>query len=516
MIQTFVHVWQMACKILMLVAAVPLKGRPTPRHYDMNLQILSPTLLAAHWLIVVALFIRVIMMRPPVGVSLAWLAVISGAPFVGAVAYLLFGERRLGRQRAARVAAAIDSVKQWMAALGNSWGAGSTQTDAAGEPMRRHAENVLGFPALPGNQIELLDNFQTVFDAIIADIDGAQRRCHVCFYIWHEGGRVAEVVDALVRAAGRGVQCRALADAMGSKAFLNGDSARRLRQAGVEVVAALPTGPLRTLFVRQDLRNHRKIVVIDECVAYTGSQNLVDPRFFKQDAGVGEWVDAIVRITGPVAAVLDSVFALDWSVETGGKYQLPIVRANGTRPLAGSVVQVVPSGQDLRPEAILQLLLTAIYSARRELVMTTPYFVPDDSMLTALLSAALRGVDVTLIVPARIDSVLVRHASVAHFDDLMSAGVKIALFKGGLLHTKSLTIDGEFSVFGSVNLDMRSLWLNFEISVFIYDAAFTQQLRALQITYLGNSDRLDPGAWRQRPAWRRFTENTFRLLGPIL
>lgn len=148
--------------------------------------------------------------------------------------------------------------------------------------------------------------------------------------------------------------------------------------------------------------------------------------------------------------------------------------------------------------------------------MTTPYFVPDDSILTALLTAALRGVEVTLIVPARNDSVLVRYASAAHFDDLMSAGVRIALFRGGLLHTKSLTIDGMISVFGSVNLDMRSLWLDFEISLLVYDLDFTGRLRSLQDSYLRDSDRLDPDTWRRRPAWRQFMENTCRLLGPLL
>jgi cardiolipin synthase len=482
----------------------------------MNLHLISTFVLVAHWLIVAGLSIRVIMRRPPVGVSLAWLAVIASAPFIGAVAYLLFGERRLGRRRAARIAASIGNVHQWQADQRHQFDAAAMQMEATAEPIHRHAEHVLGFPILTGNTIELLDNFHAVFDAIVADIDAARSRCHVCFYIWHEGGRAAEVVDALVRAARRGVQCRAQADAVGSKAFLGGNSARRLRHAGVELSAALPTGPLRTLFVRRDLRNHRKIVVIDDHVAYTGSQNLVDPRFFKQKSGVGEWVDAIARITGPAAAALDTVFGLDWTVETGRTYELPLAAAKESPSLAGSMVQVVPSGPDLQPEAIHQLLLTAIYTARRELVMTTPYFVPDESVLTALLSAALRGVEVTLIVPARNDSVLVRYASVAHFDDLMSAGANIALFKGGLLHTKSLTIDRGISVFGSVNLDMRSLWLNFEISLFIYDAAFTKQLGALQETYLRNSNRLELDVWRRRTALRKFTENTFRLLGPLL
>ena len=482
----------------------------------MNLHLPSTVVLVAHWLILTALSVRVIMRRPPVGVSVAWLAVIFSVPFVGAAAYLLVGERRLGRGRAARIAASIGNVRQWQSDMRHHYDTSATQIDAAGEPIHRHAQNVLGFPAMTGNNIELLDNFQTIFDAIVADIDGAQSRCHVCFYIWHEGGRAADVVDALVRAARRGVQCRALADATGSKAFLRGDLARRLRDAGVELTAALPTGPLRTFFVRRDLRNHRKIVVIDDRVAYTGSQNLVDPRFFKQESGVGEWVDAIARITGPAAAALDCVFGLDWSVETGRICEPPPAAGNGAPAPAGSMIQVVPSGPDIQPEAIHQLLLTAIYAARRELVMTTPYFVPDDSMLTALLSAALRGVEVTLIVPARNDSLLVRYASVAHFDDLMSAGATIALFKGGLLHTKSLTIDGKICIFGSVNLDMRSLWLDFEIPLFVYDGTFSSQLRELQNTYLRNSDRLELDVWRRRSAWHRFKENAFRLLGPLL
>lgn len=482
----------------------------------MNVNVIPTFVLATHWLIVIGLSIRVIMRRPPVGVSMAWLAVIFGVPYVGAVVYLLFGEKRLGRRRAARIAASVDNMKRWQVALRGQYDPATSQIEAAAEPIDRYVDQVLGFPALPGNEIELLDNFQSVFDAIVADIDRAQSKVSVCFYIWYEGGRTADVVDALVRAARRGVQCRALADATGSKAFFKSPLVGRMRDAGVEFAAVLPTGILRTIFARADLRNHRKIVVIDDLVAYTGSQNLVDPRFFKQDSGVGEWVDAMARITGPAAASLAAVFRLDWSVETGLDFEAPSLAGDNAPASSGSIVQVVPSGPDLHPEAIHQLLLTAIYAARREIVMTTPYFVPDDSVLTALLTAALRGVAVTLIVPARNDSLLVRYASTAHFDDLMSAGAQIALFQGGLLHTKSLTIDGEISIFGSVNLDMRSLWLNFEISLFVYDSSFTGRLRLLQDAYLEDSERLHLAVWRRRPVWHQFIENTFRLLGPLL
>ena len=482
----------------------------------MNPNIISTAILMTHWVIAVGLSVRVIMRRPPLGVSVAWLAVILSVPFVGATVYLLFGEKRLGRRRAARINESIAEVFNWQKTLRAESEPVFSPVETSAEPLLRYAERVLGFPALPGNNIELLSDFKSIFDHMVADINTANKTIHFCFYIWHGEGRMADIVDALIRAAGRGVQCRVLADAMGSKAFLESNSVSRLRDAGVEFTAALPTGVFRTLFVRADLRNHRKIAVIDDRVAYAGSQNMVDPRFFKQESGVGEWVDAMVRITGPAAASLDGVFRLDWSVETGAVFEPPASFSDRFPGLSGPAIQIAPSGPDLRPEAIHQLLLTAIYAAQQELVMTTPYFVPDESILTALLTAGLRGVDVTLIVPARNDSVLVRHASAAHFHDLMSAGIRIALFKGGLLHTKSLTIDGDMSVFGSVNLDMRSLWLDFEISLLIYDRDFTNRLRMLQNTYLQNSNTLNLESWQQRPAWRRFAENTCRLVGPLL
>ena len=481
----------------------------------MNLHFVSSFVLVGHWLIIVSLSVRVIMRRPPVGVSMAWLAVIFSVPFVGAALYLLFGEKRLGRRRAARINANVAGMQQWQTGLRKQCGAAHEKIEEAA-PLDRYIERVLGCPVIPGNEIELLHDFQSIFDAIVRDIDAAKHSVCLCFYVWRQDGRTEDVVDALIRAAQRGVQCRALADATGSKPFLNSPAVRRLREAGVEFSSALPTGLLRTIFARADLRNHRKIIAIDDRVAYVGSQNLVDPRFFGQDLAVGEWVDAMARITGPAASSIAAVFALDWSVECDceiGPLPLPETEAPHR---GGSVAQIVPSGPGLHPEAIHQLLLMAIYGARKELIMTTPYFVPDESILTALLSVSLRGVDVTLIVPARNDSLLVRHASTAHFDDLLSAGANIALFKGGLLHTKSLTIDGEIAIFGSVNLDMRSLWLNFEVSMFVYDPGFAGQLRTLQNTYLEDSTPIRLELWRQRPAWRRFVESAFRLLGPLL
>ena len=458
------------------------------------------------------------MRRAPVGISLAWLTVAFSVPFVGAAVYLLFGEKRLGRRRSMSLRRNIPYRDRWLAKARDTLEPAGDVASGIGALLLRQAERASGFPALRGNDLELLPGSDAFFDGLIRDIDAARHRIHLGFYIWHPGGRVDELADALIRATARGVQCRALADAVGSKHFRRSDTFRRLQTAGVAMVDTLPTGPLHMLFVRADLRNHRKIAVIDSNIAYVGSQNLVDPRYFKRDAGVGEWVDAMVRFSGPAATVLDSVFGLDWAVETGTDFlDLAEPETNAGADAANTaVIQITPSGPDVHPEAIHWTLLYAIYAARREIVLSTPYFVPDDSILTALLSAATRGVEVTLIIPARNDSLFVRHASVASFDQLMQAGVRIALFERGFLHTKSLTIDGEVGLFGSVNLDMRSVWLNFEISLIIADSNFTARLCELQRSYLPACTWLDADIWRRRPARQRFLSNALRLLGPLI
>lgn len=477
----------------------------------MNLHIISIVILILHWFIIVGLSIRVIMRRPPVGMSLAWLAVIFSVPFVGAAIYLFLGEKRLSRKRRSRITKAKDQVTNWQNLL-----KAQAPSVTLKHPLMQQIQNVFGFPPQSNNDIKLFSDYESIFDTIISDIDAAQSKVDLSFYIWKEDGRVDDVAEALIRAAQRGVQCRALADAIGSKHFLQNALLKRLRDAGVSFAVALPIGTLLAFESRRDLRNHRKIIVIDEKIAYLGSQNMVDPRFFKQKSGAGKWIDAMVRVTGATASSVDGVFTLDWTVETGSIFNLPSLSTSQTSLRNGAMIQIAPSGPELQPEAIYQLMLSAIYIARYELIITTPYFVPDEAILAALLTAAQRGVQVTLIVPAHNDSLLVRYASVAHYDDLISNGVKIAHFNGGLLHTKSLTIDGEISMFGSVNLDMRSLWLNFEISLLIYDRNFTETLRSLQYSYLTDSTQLELDSWRKRPAWHRLVENTFRLIGPIL
>lgn len=472
---------------------------------------------AADLVISLALSVHILMRKRPTGVTVAWLLLVVLLPFVGAVLYLLFGENRLDEKRLQRARDIHQLHREKLTRLEQESDLLPPQIPEPLVPIRKLAVNVAGFPAQTNNSLQLLKTYGEIFESLIQDIDSAERFCHLQFYIWHEGGFADAVADALVRACERGVVCRVQLDAVGSKPFLRGKTVERLRSSGVEVNAILRVGPFRILYRRADLRNHRKIVVIDNRVAYTGSQNLVDPRFFKQDQGVGEWIDVMVRMQGPSVEALDVVFIEDWQLETGRG--MPLLESQTARPpvtSGGTAVQVVASGPVFRFMALHQLLTTAIYAARDELIITTPYFVPDEPLNIALVSAARRGVSVTIIVPRKVDSILVRHVSRSMFDQLLEAGVKIAQFYGGLLHTKTITVDGELTIVGSVNMDMRSLWLNFEISLFVYDRDFTEKIVALSQEYLKDSGFIDAQAWRGRPRGKQFVESVLRLTSPLL
>ncbi len=475
-------------------------------------------LLGIDLLLRVGFSVRVIRSRKPSAPTLSWLIVILGLPFVGVILYLMLGENRLGEKRINRANSILKLYQWWQAELRRFGEQDLSELPVALQGLSRQALATVGLPLLPGNELQLLRNYQSVFRALINDIDNAQQSCQMQFYIWHEGGLVDDVAEALIRARQRGVICRVLVDAVGSKEFLRGTTVKRMQAAGVFVVGALPVSLHRLLFRRGDLRNHRKIVVIDRKIAFSGSQNLVDPRFFKQNEGVGQWVDIMIRIRGPVVEELRGVFFEDWHIETGR--DVAVLEEAGTVLLPdkqGDVrVQAVPSGPVFRAQAIHRLLLTMLFSARERLVVTTPYFAPDEAIKQALISAALRGVDVILILPEKVDSFLLRHASRSTFEELLGAGVRIHLYRGGLLHTKLIVVDDEACSVGSVNLDMRSIWLNFEISLFIYDRTFTGETMVLVADYLDLSTQLDLESWQQASHRHRFIEQVTRLLGPLL
>jgi cardiolipin synthase len=471
-----------------------------------------------HVLIIIGVSYRIIKVRLPVATSLAWLTLVFFLPIVGAIAYLVLGEKRLGGKFMERTRTIKDRYDSWLQNLPPQILCDPQRLSQEARSISRLAETAVNIPALSSNRLQLFDAAETILRAMVRDIDRAKRFCHLEFYIWAEGGMADEVGAALLRAAGRGVTCRVLLDAIGSAGFRKGRLVEQIKTGGIEVVFALPVSTTSVFKVRPDLRLHRKIVVIDGTAGYTGSFNLVDPRFFKQDAGVGEWVDAMVRLDGPGALALNALFRWDWEVETGRDLDATAAGGDyGAELQAGeTVVQVIPSGPGMTGNSIYQLLLLSIYSAQREIVITTPYFVPDEAVSTALLTAAERGVKVKVIIPEHNDSRLVHYTCRAYFDDMLSAGIRIFGFKSGLLHTKSVVVDRHVALFGSVNLDIRSFWLDFEVTLAVYCPDFVKRLLALQDKYIKDSVPMDLQTWRQRPGSERFLENMVRLSSPLL
>jgi cardiolipin synthase A/B len=446
----------------------------------------------------------------------AWVVVIMVLPVAGIVAYILLGETSIGRRRVARMREVLTRLPDLAEAPGAKAANLQAEIPDRYAPLFRVGHSVNGFEPTGGNRGQLLPDSNATIDSLVADIDAAKEHVHLSFYIWLPDNNGLKVVEALKRAAARKVACRALADALGSRLLVGSEHWQAMRDAGVQVATALPIGNLllRPLRGRIDLRNHRKIVVIDNSITYCGSQNCADPEF-RIKAKYAPWVDAMIRFTGPIARQNQHLFVSDWMVQV--KEDLADILRQPLAPCeAGLTAQVIGTGPTVRNSAMPEVFETLMYAARRELVITTPYYVPDESMQAALCASARRGVETTIIFPARNDSWIVAAASRSYYSDLLAAGVRIFEYQGGLLHTKSLTLDGEVTLIGSANMDRRSFELNYENNILFYDRALTAEMRSRQDAYLAQS-RLVPAETVARwPLIRRFWNNTIAMLGPVL
>ncbi len=476
---------------------------------------------------------------------LAWLLVVLLLPFLGIVAYILLGEVSIGRTRVRRVDEVRDHLTSaWSAqrevtpgapsptgkveVTGESSraahpGADGDATDEPSEPgaysrLFRTAGAINGFHPHGGNHATLLEDSNASIDAMVADIDRAADHVHLLFYIWLTDGNGQRVAEALERAAARGVTCRAMVDGLGSRGMVHSAVWRRMGEAGVRLAVALPIGnPLiRALRGRIDLRNHRKIVVIDNRVTYCGSQNCADPEF-RVKAKFAPWVDAVMRFEGPVVQQNQTLFASDWLTQVDddiadllGPHKPASDRGPGFTALAFG------TGPTIRYSAMPEVFVSIMYTARQELVMTTPYYVPTEPMQEALCACARRGVATTVVFPARNDSWVVGAASRSYYEELLKAGVNIREYVGGLLHTKSLTLDGAVALIGSANADRRSFELNYENNILLEDPGTTAALRARQEDYIASSDEVTLEMVRAWSMGRRLWNNAIAMLGPIL
>ena len=468
-------------------------------------------------LVMLAFTVRVLLRphREPAS-RIAWIVVILAVPALGMLAYLLLGETNIGRRRVARKREIISRLRDVADATGAD--AANVQADVP----QRHAhlfqvgKTVNGFGPVGGNRAQLMRGSNAAIDSMVADIDDAEDHVHLLFYIWLPDNNGCKVVEALQRAAARGVTCRAMADSLGSRIMIDSDHWQAMRAAGVRLGVALPIGNplLRPLKGRIDLRNHRKILIIDNRIAYCGSQNCADPEF-RIKAKYAPWVDAMMRFEGPIVRQNQYLFASDWEAETGEEIS-PLLRQPIPPTQPGLPAQVVGTGPTVRNSAMPEMFETLMYAARRELIITTPYYVPDESMQAGLCASARRGVETTIIFPLRNDSWIVAAASRSYYDELLAAGVRIFEYQGGLLHTKSLTLDGEVTLIGSANMDRRSFELNYENNILFYDRSLTADMRQRQQEYLARSHSVDAQVVAAWPMKRRLWNNTIAMLGPLL
>ena len=473
-------------------------------------------LLLVHFILVTYFIGVIISVRRPVGVAFAWIFIVMTFPVMGISLYVLIGERPVGRALTRKIKRMNREYAQITAQMCQEHAADRAKLPFEARALSILAESKNGTPAVTGNRVELHTNSLLILQQFIDEINQAKESLHLEFYIWALGGDADRVGEAVIAAAKRGVACRVLLDSLGSEDWFKSSWPNRFRNAGIKVTEALPIQIGRFQFRRADIRLHRKILIVDGSIVWTGSMNLVDPRTFKQNSGVGEWVDAMVRVEGPVAEQFELTFSFDWSVDNPRVTHFDNRSPPTSARQGGVIAQELASGPVYRDDILCQVMLSAIIDAREELTITTPYFGPDDGLVQALMASARRGVKVTLIVPKLNDSALVAWSSRSFYQDLMTSGVKIAEFKGGLLHTKSLLIDKRIAIFGSVNFDQRSFRLNFEISLIVYDENFCANLEKLVQSYLEQSDYVDLAAWEKRPSWHRYLENAAHLTSPLL
>ena len=525
----------------------------------------------AYFLIRLWLVVRVIQQQRRQSAAIAWIAVLFALPVVGIIGYMLFGETNIGHQYRKRSLMAQKLLRDFANAQHINFNEISKNLDTEARQLSNIALLKTGLGVYDHHTLTLMTDADHIFASLLADIRAANTMILLEFYIVSPQGRVIELLEALMAATQRGVSVHLLADSVGSHAFFRSSWVKKLKAAGVFVHESLPVGLFKTIVKRIDIRNHRKLAIFDSCYGYTGSFNLIDPDFFKQDAHVGKWIDVMIRVeshdTVNSVKAMALVTTTDISAETNANFSnlekivnrftkslyidtsklhhrklqheanargagqnantrvpnppllkiLPLQSSLQAYPSVSQVsLQLIPSAPELTGHVIYETLVCAIFAAKKQVVITTPYFVPDDALLLAMTTAAKRGVKVILNVPKKVDSLLVQFASQAYFEPLLSAGVQIYLFNPGLLHAKILCVDDDYCLFGTVNMDMRSFYLNMEVSMAIYNRTMTQQILTCQHEYLRQSEPLQRDRWQQRSFGAKFLDNAIRLFSPLL
>lgn len=460
--------------------------------------------------------IRIVMLfyvpyRRDAAAARAWLLLIFFLPWLGLPLYFLFGRAFLPKQRVARQRLLNQIVARLKHETPDAPQVRAVLPDYL-RPAFELTDALSNFSFAGGNRFEFIRDYPGAIERLIADIDGSKKFVHLMYYIYADDAIGDKVSAALIRAAARGVKARVLMDAIGSRSGLK-HQAPAMRAAGVEVVALLPLRLFGTERLRPDLRNHRKIAVIDDETVFFGSQNIVS-----QDANKGmSNEEIVVRATGVIVRQLHAVLLGDRYLETTDiPDEADIPEQPRPLTLEPSFARILPSGPSYGVDSTENAMVGLMYAALSKITLTTPYFIPSQQFVSAMCNAARRGVDVHLIVDNVSNKPIVQLAQESYYDALLAAGVRIHGYHGNFLHSKLMTVDTHVGLIGSSNLDRRSFELNEEISVLIYDRQVVTELDAIEQSYIEQSDTVDATAWPKRPAWKRLLQNVARLFDSLM
>lgn len=456
--------------------------------------------------------------RPSSG--MAWLVVILFLPIVGLIIFFFLGSTRIGQRRHRRQRNAVNTVAASISDVTPLHSLVALSPHIAS--VVELNEQLSSFPGLANNDIIIETDYASAINRMIDAVTSAKHYVSVEFYITAWDDVTEPLFIAMDAAAKRGVEVRLLFDHIGSLTIPGYHRmVRKLRRTDIKWHAMLPIDLGRFRFRRLDLRNHRKLLVVDGRVGFTGSINLTEPSYNKRKLRRQgrHWVETVAEVYGPVVASLETVFASDWYVETAEV--LPVEWRSSDAPDVPGVVrdvacQVVPSGPGYESENNLRLFNTLIYSATERLSMTSPYFVPDESLLYAVTTAAQRGVEVELFVSEKADQFMVGHAQASYYRALLEAGVRIYQYPApAVLHAKHMSVDGEVAVIGSSNMDMRSFNLNYEISMMMLGPQVVAEIERVEDAYRRLSTELTLERWNQRSVINRYVDNVMRLTSSL-
>ncbi|HMK17745.1 MAG TPA: cardiolipin synthase [Chitinophagaceae bacterium] len=468
--------------------------------------------------ILIAVCLRVIYETRSATKTMAYLLLILFIPVAGVIFYILFGinywKTKLYSRKSLDDEKMLNRLKKEMEIYMKET---ISPFDLSVENNRELAvmvEKELRSPLTRRNKVKLLLNGEEKFPEVMEALGNAKHHIHIEYYIyeWDEIGE--QVAELLIQKANEGVKVRFIYDDFGSP-NIKKKTEERMRKAGIEIYPFQKVH-FYLLANRLNYRNHRKIIVIDGQIGFTGGINVSD-KYINNGSHKLFWRDTHLRIDGPGVFYLQYLFLADWNFCTG-KVLAP-EKFHFSVPADSKddcFLQVAASGPDSVQPSILFSLLQAIYLARKEILITTPYFIPGDSILQALRIAALSGLSVKLLVPGVADSKLVNAASKSYYEDLLCAGVDIYMYQKGFVHAKTLVADGNLSIIGTANMDLRSFELNFEVNVMLYDRKFSEQLRSVFFKDLEDAEKIDRDAWCQRPAYKQLPERIARLFSHVL